>query len=372
MFLALQIIGLILGPWLLIQLINSGKFVTWLSPVVLSYLIGILIVSLNIFPLNDEVNKQISEGSILLAIPLLLFSTDLKSWLRKAKHTVQSFALCILAGSISTILMAFIFQNEITDVWQPAAMLAGVYTGGTPNMQAIGLAIDAPVSHFILLNAADLLWSGIYLVFLTSVGKHLLARFLPKYQQLGTQEKSQEVISPNLKHILLALFLSILIMAGSLGLTYLLFGNLTFVSFIMLSLTTGAIAASFSNKVRNWNGSFEAGEYLLLIFCLAIGMRTDVQQLLTEGGWSILFTGAVSITAISLHYFFSWMLKMDRDTTMITSTAAIFGPAFVGQIASVLGNREIVIAGVATGLVGYAVGNYLGIGIAYFLQLVLS
>ena len=61
-------------------------------------------------------------------------------------------------------------------------------------------------------------------------------------------------------------------------------------------------------------------------------------------------------------------MRIDRDTVLITSTASIFGPAFVGQIAQVLGNRHIVFGGMATGLVGYAIGNYLGIGVAYLVN----
>jgi uncharacterized membrane protein len=44
---------------------------------------------------------------------------------------------------------------------------------------------------------------------------------------------------------------------------------------------------------------------------------------------------------------------------------ASFGPAFIGPVASVLKNKDIVVSGLTTGLVGYAVANYLGIGIAH-------
>ena len=57
---------------------------------------------------------------------------------------------------------------------------------------------------------------------------------------------------------------------------------------------------------------------------------------------------------------------------MITSTAALYGPAFIGQIATILGNKRIIIAGIATGIIGYAIGNYLGLSVTYLLKSFLS
>ncbi len=370
----IQIFLMVLGPWVILIAIKKLNLASWMSPVVLCYLLGILIISFKLFPLDDELAKSVSEGSILIAIPLLLFSANLKQWFKQAKHTALSFGLCIVAGSISTVTLAYVFQDFLPDIWQPAAMLAGVYTGGTPNMQAIGLALEVPQETFVLLNAADLLWSGVYLIFLTSIGKKVVALFLPQYksQSLVNHHSANNKEIIRIKDIAITISFAIGIVGLSLGLTWLIFSQLAPVAFIMLCLTTGALIASFFPNIQRRAGSFEAGEYLLLVFCVAIGMRSDFGQLVEQGGMSILFTGAVVTLAISLHYFLSWVFKIDRDTTMITSTAAIFGPAFVGQIASVLNNREIVVAGVATGLVGYAVGNYLGIGIGYFLKYLLT
>jgi uncharacterized membrane protein len=69
-----------------------------------------------------------------------------------------------------------------------------------------------------------------------------------------------------------------------------------------------------------------------------------------------------------LHFFLASLFKIDTDTILITSTAGIFGPPFVGPIAKALKNEEIIVSGITTGLVGYALGNYLG----YFVFWVLT
>lgn len=55
---------------------------------------------------------------------------------------------------------------------------------------------------------------------------------------------------------------------------------------------------------------------------------------------------------------------------IITSTSAIYSPPFVPVVAVALGNKEVIFAGITTGLIGYAAGNYLGVIIAGFLEYV--
>jgi len=374
MWIVLQVVIIIFGPWLILLGLRKLSFAEWLSPVVLSYLLGILLITFSIFPLDDHISEIAGDASILLAIPLLLFSTNIKKWFSHAGNTVLSFGLCIIAGSVSAIFYALLLQQSIPDVSSIAGMLAGVYTGGTPNMQAIGLALEVPEETFVLLNATDLFWSGIYLIFLTTIGSRLLARFLPAYQSNQVDIDATQELADTKKNkfsissLFQSLGMAVAIVGLSLGTTFLIFNKLAPVAFIILMLTTLSVAASFLPRVRSLVASYSAGEYLLLVFCIAIGMRSDFRELLEQGGITILFTGLVINTCIVLHYFLAWLFKIDRDTTMITSTAAIFGPAFIGQIASSLGNREIVFAGMATGLVGYAVGNYLGVGVAYLLS----
>lgn len=53
---------------------------------------------------------------------------------------------------------------------------------------------------------------------------------------------------------------------------------------------------------------------------------------------------------------------------MVSSVALINSPPFVPMVAGVLGNKNVVITGIAVGLLGYALGNYLGIGLWWLLR----
>jgi uncharacterized membrane protein len=55
---------------------------------------------------------------------------------------------------------------------------------------------------------------------------------------------------------------------------------------------------------------------------------------------------------------------------MITSTAALFGPAFVGMVASRLKNPGLVTSGMTTGVIGYVIANFLGLLVFKLLNIV--
>ena len=130
----------------------------------------------------------------------------------------------------------------------------------------------------------------------------------------------------------------------------------------------GKIDASGFVFGRRGFGSGDLGQYLLLVFCVAVGTTSDFRQLDLSSLALVGFVALVMFGSVALHLLAAFVLRLDRDTVIITSTAAIFGPAFVGPVALSLRNREMMISGVASGLVGFAVGNYLGLGLAWALS----
>lgn len=368
-FIVIQIAIITITPWLLIHFVGGKKIAKIASPVVLAYVTGILVRMTNVIPLHAVTTDYFIKGTILLAIPLLLFNADIAAWLKHAKSTVLSFVFCIIAALISATIFAFVFNVHVDKIWEKSGMLVGIFTGGTANLFAVGAGINADPASIGLLNATEIIWGGLYLIFLTSILPKVYGMILPTYQK-ETEEEYEEISIQkiNWKETGIAILLSIGVIAATLGLNVLLVGSITNNTLIILLLTSISVIFSFVPKVRKLRGSFEAGDYLLLIFCVAIGLTFDLKMLIESGLHLFLYTGAVMLTAIGIHLLLSKIFKIDRDTTIITSTAAIYGPAFIGQVAQVLQNREVILAGISTGLIGYAVGNFLGISLSGILH----
>lgn len=370
----LQIATIAFFPFLSRRMAHNGWLPAWLSPVVLCYAMGMLIRNFGLFPLDDSLSTTATEAAILFAIPLLLYATDLGRWLKYARGSLLSFGLCVLSGLMATSVAVVVFWSEVEFPWQLAGMLTGIYTGGTPNMQAIGLALSATQERIIVVNAADVLMGGLYLLLLTSFLPALFGRILPAFRPAEGQTDEALPESPynnfNYRDALKAILLTLAVIGSALGATWLVYGTLSEVAFLILMLTTLSLIAALSPRVRQWEHTFETGEYFLLMFCVALGMLADFGQMADAGLGILGFTAVAFVGTILLHLLLAALFRIDRDTFLFTSVAALYGPPFIGQMASITNNRQLIFSGIAMGLLGYAIGNYLGIGWAYLLQMI--
>lgn len=373
---AVQLLIFLVFPALTIYFQKRFKPVSWLSPVVLCYLMGMLLPNLFSFPVNTEISSKATEITVLLAIPLLLFSTDFVAWLRLARPTIISFVLATISVLIVSGLSSFIFRDLVAESWKISGMLVGVYTGGTPNMNAIGLALDVKNETFIMLNAVDFVLGAIYFMFLISVAKPLMSFIYPDFKPLDKQpdDSCDECLQPKEKdrlkelgQVLGTLALAVVIGGLSVGISLLLTGKMN-IGVVILSATCLGIAGSFIRRLRSIKVAYQVGQYILLVFCLAIGSLANIDEIRISGGTIFLLVSVVMFGSILLHFFLAALFRIDRDTVIITSAAAIFGPAFICPVSEALKNREVVVSGLSTSLVGIAVGNFLGLGLAYLLR----
>lgn len=371
-FTIIQLLIIFISPWLSYKINKRPLFKSWLSPVLFSYFIGIVFGNFSLIPISEEVNKGITEGGILLALPLLLLSGGVIKEIKRTGKALYAFIMAVISAMVMSSVAAFIFKDQIDDTWRLAGMLVGIYTGGVPNMQAIGLALEAPQETIILVNAADLFLGAIYLLALSSFlpivfGKILHVKAVEQVSEEGELIEEKLVGLKKMYAVLKGLGVSVLIVAMTLGMTFLFFNEIKNVAFIILALTALSLVCSLIPAIQKIPLMYESGDYILLMFCVALGMMADFQQIIEQGGVLIAFSSVALFGSILLHLLLAKIFKVDRDTFIISSVAGVYGPVFVGQIAAVLKNRAIVVTGVLLGLLGYAVGNFLGIGLAELL-----
>jgi uncharacterized membrane protein len=370
-----QVLVLVGFPGLALLAARYLKPVAWVGPVVVCYAFGIILGNLPGLALQTSVSMSVSEVAVPLAIPLLLFATDVPRWLRLARSTLLSFGLACVSAMVSATLVGLAFADRSDEWWKMSGMLVGVYTGGTANMNAVGLALRVREETFVLLNTADIVVCSAYLLFLVTVAQRVALAFLPRFPNAtGWDEAPDEEArqAPVLtwaraRGMALAFLLAAVIVGVSAGGTKLVLGSLE-APVVLLLITSLALAASFSPAVRYLPGSYALGDYALLVFCVAVGTLADASRLHETGLFVFQFCGAVVLLSVVLHFALAALFRIDADTALITSTATIFGPAFIGPVARALRNRELLVSGLTTGLMGFAVGTYLGLAVAWLLR----
>ena len=357
------------APALVLMLCRKIRILGKIGPVLLLYMLGIIIANSGLkVPAMLEIQDVMSSAMVPIAIPLMLFSCRL----RKSDTRSQAYALVIGMFSVIICVVAgyFIFGANMKDGAKVAAMFTGVYTGGTINLASLKAMLDVPEETFILLNSCDVLICFLYLTFLLSVGIKLFRNFLPNQTNQSQDEmvtkEEKEVF--NLKSMAVLLAVAALIIAISAGFG-LLAGDM-FMTVFILSLTTLSIAASFMKVLKCRQYGYDIGMYCIYVFSIVVASMADFSKLDIGGSLNLLgYMSFVIFVSLVLQLLLSKIFKVDADTTIVSSVAYICSPPFVPMISGAMHNRRVLASGLAIGVVGYAVGNYLGFLIYQLLSL---
>jgi uncharacterized membrane protein len=137
---------------------------------------------------------------------------------------------------------------------------------------------------------------------------------------------------------------------------------------VILLITTFGIAASFIKRIRTLPGTFSTANYLMLVFAVAMGSMANFSELIAASSALFWFCGFVVLGSILLHYLLAMLFRVDRDILIISSTAAIYGAPFIPPVAQAIGNRNLITIGISLSLIGYAIGNFLGLSLAFILK----
>lgn len=366
----------------LIMLFGSPALVMWLcrripflgkiGPILVLYLIGIIIANSGFRPAHMfELQDIVSTAMVPLAIPLMLFSCSFR------RCDTRSQLLALLLGLVSVVISVLagymIFGKNIAEGEKVGALFTAVYTGGTINLASLKTMLDVADETFILLNSYDVVVCFLYLSFLLSIGIKLFRKILPNETNSAEiadgAETAEEKEEFNLRQLLVLLGVALLIIVVSAG-AGLLEGS-AFMTVFILVLTTLSIAASFIKRIKCRQYGYNIGMYCIYVFSVTVASMADFSKLELSSGLGLLgYMVFVIFVSLALQLLLSKLLKVDADTTVVSSVAYICSPPFVPMISAAMGNKRVLASGLAIGVVGFAVGNYLGFLIYQLLSLI--
>ena len=369
-----------LAPAGVLWICKNVSFLGKIGPVLLLYLLGVIIGNIGIKPEGMATLQDImSSAMVPLAIPMMLFGCTFR--LRETRQQLKALLTGLAAVVIAVIGGYLIFGRNIDEGAKIGGMLTGVYTGGTINLAALKTMLGVRNETYILLNSYDMLVSFLYLTFLMTVGIKLFRKFLPFKPDAAVNGKGKaEVLEEEgdynglftrsgLKDAGKLFGVTLMICAISAGVA-LLFPSGAFMVIFILMLTTLGLACSFIKPIHNLKHSYNIGMYFIYIFCIVVASMADLTNLNLTGSMNLLgyllfaVFGSLFIQAMLARIF-----KIDADTMVIASVTFINSPPFVPMMDAAMKNRRVLVTGLTLGIIGYAVGNYLGFLISELLKL---
>lgn len=389
MRLAIILILYLFGPLLIIWLYGRFKILSKVGTIVLAYALGILMSLCGLVPDTLTPSDSISQTQELLqnlcvplAIPLMLFSADFLSWTKSLKKTFTAFLCGIAAACLSVVIAFLLFKNQgIFELDKAAGLMVGFYSGGTPNVAALNMALQPSSETFLLVNTFEIFITFFLLAFLVGGGYKPIRRFLryvPDNDGTAADNGAESTDSfedyrgmlsrRNLQGLLLPLGCSVAVAAVAATLSFLCVGADYRVISIILIITTLSITLSFWKKLRQSPKMFEAGMYFILVFSIVVASRFQISNIRGQAGGLLAFIAVVLCLCFLLHMLFSKWCRVDADLFTISAVGLIFSPPFVPTVASLLKSRRCLISGIVVGLLGYASGTYLGILVYMLLQ----
>jgi uncharacterized membrane protein len=379
--LAAVFLGLILlSVWLDARYAWARK----ISPVVLILFFAGLVSNVGLIANRSTFYDGLAGFTVPFAVCLILFTVNLSDLKRTGGPLLAAFAIACIGTMIGVLTAGLLVNSELAlvlgdETWKLAGPFTGTYTGGSLNFFALwdGLEIGNP-DLFAAANAVDnLTLFPLFAMWVLIPG--WLGRYFPVGDRWGTAEVLDEVehepdANPELRTLdLVALsFAALLIMVVSdLIKTHWIAGFMPSFPTILIVTTLALVLAQF-RFIGRLHGAFELGNLSFYLFFCAVGAMINVKMAIVLSPILFIYVMIMIVVHLVSVYGIGRLLRLDIRVLTIASAAAKTGPPSVVALANVHGWKTLVLPGVAMGLLGYAVGNYLGFAAAYAMKAILG
>ena len=351
-------------------------------------LVGAMILSnLNIIPIESPVYDQVWEYVIPLAIPLLLFRSNIfKIW--KESRRLLFIFLISSVGTVVGVAAGFLLLHQfIPELDKIGAMMTGSYIGGGVNFAALSTKFQTPGELVSATVVADNSVMAFYFIVLITLPN---MKFVKKYfkrlytsnddtnsNQAEAYWKRNEI---SLKDIAYSISIAFALVAISFKISELvneympknnhfmeILVSIIGDQFLLLTTLTLVTVAMFSKFFENLNASDELGTFLIYIFFVVIGVPASIPIIIKTAPLLFIFVAVILIFNLSITLFFGKLFKFNIEEMLLASNANAGGPTTAAALAISKGWQGLVGPILIIGTLGYVIGNYVGTLMGYFL-----
>jgi uncharacterized membrane protein len=365
--------------------LNLEKWTRWklfdyLPPVIWIFLVPILLSGTRVIPTESDTYESFKDFAVPMFIILMLLDVDLRSTMRVALRSMGVLVVGAFGVVIGGIVSFFILKGNLDpEAWRGFGALAGSWIGGTGNLAAVAEAVDTPPTMMGLVVIADTFIFILYFPVLFACKKWAkgFARFTGVTEADAERldravgelkEKSSEVRYKDVLTLFGTGFVLIWAVIWVSQFLPVMEGAFSEKTWQILILTTVALVLA-STPLRNVPGTGALSMALVYTYLSMIGAQADIRQA-TNAPYFLLAGLICIVLHLLLVVLAAKIFRTDVHLTAIASVACIGGAASAPVVAA-YHRKELVPVSIILALVGYALGNYLGLLAAYGCRLML-
>lgn len=378
-----------------IYLEQTYKWASKVTGAIIGLLLAMFLANIKVIP-TEAATYDIVWGYVVpLGIPLLLYNANIKKIWRESGKMLIMFLLSSIGTLLGVFVSFILLKNYIPDLYKMAAMMTGSYIGGGVNFAAMADAFQTDSEWVSALVVADNLLMALYffvLLAIPSIG-FFRRKFIHPYidevegridtkegENLAKQYWGRKEIS--LRDIAFGVALSFVIVWISTEISNFLGSVIPTGNFILdllngflgnkylLITTFTVLLATFApNFMSNIHGAQEIGTFLIYIFLVVIGVPASIELIVTRAPLLLLFTGIIVAINMIVSLILGKIFKFSIEEILVASNANIGGPTTAAAMAIAKGWNKLIGPSILAGILGYVIGNYLGIFMGNLLHL---
>ncbi len=351
-------------------LLEKTRIGSQLTGAVIAILGAIVASNIGLIPHSAPAYDFVFTYFVPILIPLFLFKADLRRIFSEAGRMTAAFLLAAtgtVAGvTIAALALDLSSLGAAADIAEAARepAIAGLFTstyiGGSVNYAALGelTGLKDDASFFSAATAADNLFSALYLMMLAVMPGWLwlAKRYVPHNEEPPVVA---EVSAPaSAMSLTLSLGLALLIVTvGDALMGYFDLAGWRYVIITSLALGFATLAPKWAGQL---SGSFELGVGLSFVFFTAIAAGANIAAMIEVGPLLIALVTIILAVHAVITFGFGMLFKLSLPELIIASNAAVLGATTAPALAATKGWHNLVTPAVLVGVMGYALGTFIG------------
>ena len=349
-----------------------------LTGAVIAILGAIGAANLRIIPHSAPAFDFVFSYFVPVLIPLFLFRANLRHMLFETTRMTGAFLIAALGTVLGVVAAVSVLDlSELASMadLEPALREAGIaglfastYIGGSVNYAALGdiTALRTDASFFSAATATDNLFSAVFLGVLALLpGWRFLASRFESHVHV-TEDVPAEAEEP--------ITAASLTLAAATAIGFVAVGDAITswigapaLRYAIITALVVCAATAFPRWRARLRGAFEMGVGLAFVFFAAIAAGADLVAMVRIAPLLIVLVTML----LSVHLLVLLVLGRAFGLTLpehiTASNAAVLGATTAPALAAARGWHDLVTPGVLVGVLGYALGTFVGTGLFYIL-----